>query len=198
MKPKKRIVIGVTGNIGVGKSTVAKIFAGLGAKVIDADQIVDTIYKTNHQIIKKISQKFGQGILTKEGTLNKSELSSIVFKDKKSTQALNKIVLPFVLKIIKEKIKRTKGVVIIDAPLLIESGLHKDVDFVLLVKSKLDIQLKRSLMANRLSEVEIKDRLKQQLPFKYKQRFADFIVDNSSSLEKLKKQVTKIFNGVAK
>ncbi len=198
MKYKKRIVIGVTGSIGAGKSTVAKMFSKLGAKVINADQIVDRIYKTNRQILKKISLRFGREVLRQNGTLNKKILSSKVFSDKKSTQALNKIVHPLVSRILKGKIKKSKGIVVIDAPLLIESGLHKNADFVVLVKSRLDLQLKRSSVNNRLSEVEFKARLRQQLPFKYKKRFADFIVNNSSTFENLKKQVTEIFNGVAR
>ena len=189
---KKRIVIGVTGSIGSGKSTVVAMFARLGAKVIDADKLVKEIYKSNTTILKRIVKTFGREALTVNGKLDRYALSKGAFVDKKRARALNEIVHPFVLKMLKEKIKRSRGIIVIDAPLLIESGFHRGVDYVLLLNCPYRLALRRILKNHMLSEAEIHRRFNCQLSFKDKRKYADFLIHNRFSKARLKEQVKEI------
>lgn len=198
MSPKKRVVIGVTGNLGSGKSTVAKIFAGFGAKVFDADEIVKDVYRRYPNITKRIVTIFGKEVLDKDGRINKKTLSQKAFVNKNNCAKLNKVVHPQVIRILIKAISKLKGVIIIDAALLIESGFYRFVDFIVLVKCPLGLELQRAAKNSRLSEAAIRRRLACQLSFKNKKRYADFIINNGGSIATLKAQVKKVYSEVAK
>lgn len=198
MSPKKRVVIGITGTLGSGKSTVAEIFAGLGSKVFDADEIVKDIYCRTPGITNKIVKIFGKEVLDKDGKINKKTLSQKAFVNKNTCEKLNKIVHPQVIRILNEAISKLKGVIIIDAPLLIESGFYRFVDFIVVIKCPLKLQLQRAAKNSRLPEAVIRRRLACQLSFKNKKRYADFIIDNGGSILQLKAQVKKVYSEVAK
>lgn len=198
MSHKKRIVIGVTGTLGSGKSTVAKIFAELGAKIFDADEIVKDVYSSCPVITKQIVKIFGKEVLDKDGRINKKKLSQKAFVNKDTCEELNKIVHPHVIRILIKEISKLKGVAIVDAALLIESGFYRFVDFIVLVKCPLKLEFQRAAKNSRLPAAAIRRRLACQLPFKNKKRFADFIIDNSGSIATLKAQVMKVYSEVAK
>ena len=198
MSPKKRVVIGVTGNLGSGKSTAVKIFAGLGAKIFDADDIVKDVYSNCPVITKQIVKIFGKEVLDKDGRINKKTLSQKAFINKNTCEKLNKIVHPQVIRILIKAISKLKGAVIIDAPLLIESGFYRFVDFIVVIKCPLKLELQRAAKKSRLPEADIRRRLACQLTFKDKKRYADFIIDNSGSISKLEAQVKKVYREVAK
>ncbi|MBU2541524.1 MAG: dephospho-CoA kinase [Candidatus Omnitrophica bacterium] len=198
MQIKNRIVIGVTGSIGSGKSTAASIFKKLGAKVLDADRLTKDIYRMRPAVVKKIAETFGKDVLTAKGHLDRKKLSLRAFCDKNALRALNRIVHPHIIKRLKQEIGKKYGLIIVDAALLIESGFNRFVDYVLLINCPLRLRLKRALGKHKLSEAEFRMRLNHQLPFIDKKRHAHFVINNSGSLNQLKGQIKKIYKEVAR
>lgn len=190
---KKRIILGLTGSFGTGKSTVAGIFKARGVKIIDADEIAHRVIRPKTKIYEKMISAFGQDILDKDKAVNRNKLARIVFENKDLLKRLNKLIHPQVIRIIKEKIKSARAeIIIIDAPLLIEAGLHKIADKLIVVKTNSQIQIKRVKDKFSLAPEEIKKRIRCQIPLKEKIRVADFVIDNSKTLKNTKKQVEKI------
>ncbi len=176
------MILGVTGSFGSGKSTVSEMFSRLGYKIIDADKIA-----------RKVSQmpSIKRALVKEFGTSNRKELAAIVFANSKKLKKLNSIVLPVIIIEIKNKIRKHKNVVL-DAPLLIESGLHKIADFTIVVKCQRSKQIKRLRLKpsfRKISDKEIDNRIDSQLPLEKKLRYADYVIDNNSTLSKTRKKV---------
>jgi len=191
---KKKIIIGLTGSFGSGKTTIAKIFASLGAVVIDADKLARQCLKPQEAAYKKIIRLFGRGILKKDKSIDRPRLAGIVFRDNKLLRRLNHIVHPEVIRQIKSKIKSVKRkMIVIDAPLLIEAGLKKMVDKLAVVTISRKRQILRLQNRGFLKKIDILRRINLQLPQKKKVRLADFIIDNDQALSVSKKQVRALF-----
>ncbi len=190
------MVIGITGNLGAGKTTVADMFRRLGARIIDADRIAHTIMKPRSSAYKEIIAVFGRGILA-GSYINRSRLAEMVFSDKKKLKKLNKITHPRILRIIKSRIKKLSDneTLVIDAPLLIESGLKSRVDRLIVVECDPEIQMRR-LKERGLTANQIRARLSFQLPQSEKARFADFVIDNRGRRSRTEKQVREIWNSI--
>lgn len=191
---RKKIILGLTGGFGSGKTSVASILRSYGAEIIDADTIAHNCYRPASSAYKKIINIFGRDILGRDKKIGRKKLGSKVFTDKRLLKKLNSIIHPRVKGIIRDKIRRAKRkVVVIDAPLLIETGLHGIVDKLIVVKvSKLE-QLKRIKKRDALSRGQILKRIKAQVPLRCKVRLADFIIDNSGRKEETKRQVKNIW-----
>lgn len=184
------MIIGLTGSFGSGKTTVARMFAKLGAYVVDADKIYHSLIRPGKSCYKKIVRRFGEDTLDGFGSIDRKKLSQIVFKDKSKLKLLNNITHPEIVKEIKGIVRSKKGrIVIIDAPLLIESGFYKEVDKIILVANKKEKQAERIKKERGLSAKDTLERIKAQAPFKKKLVFADFIIDNSGSKTKTLTQV---------
>lgn len=195
------IVLGLTGGIGTGKTTVAKMFASLGVKVIDADKIARSVVKPGSDVCGKLQVIFGEEIFKGDGTINRKRLAEIVFKEEpRKLKQLNSIIHPEVINIILKKIENARGKgargVVIDAPLLIESGLEKNVDKVIVVSTAPETQEERSRRKHRLGIEELRARISSQSPLSEKEKVADYIVDNNGSLENTNKQVLEIWEGI--
>lgn len=191
--PQKRLIIGVTGSFGSGKTTVAGIFKSFGAKVIDADRIAHRIIRTRSKIYKKIINIFGKGILKGDKSIDRYKLAQVVFNDKRLLEKLNRITHPEIIRIIKKKIKASKAkLVVLDAPLLIEAGLENLVDKLIAVKINRKQQIGRILKRTRIKKSEILKRIRYQIPLGDKLRLADFVIDNSGTIKKTKRQVRQI------
>jgi len=185
-------LIGVTGSIATGKTTVVKAFKKLGAFTMNADKIVHEIYKKDKDVKRKVVKEFGKKILTR-GKIDRHKLARYAFKDKKSIKRLCKIVHPEVLKKIAEGIKRTKKrIIILDAPLLIEAGLNSSVDCIIVVSSSLAKQIERSRKIG-LTRDELLRRRALQMSLKRKEKFADYIISNNGSKLRIRKGVKKIW-----
>ncbi|MCX5702364.1 MAG: dephospho-CoA kinase [Candidatus Omnitrophica bacterium] len=192
-KRRKKIILGITGSFGSGKSTVAAIFKSYGAKIIDADRISHSIISPGSKIYKKIVATFGPSILRKDRRINRDKLAKIAFSDKALLKSLNKILHPEILRIIKKKIRTLSSkIIVLDAPLLIETGLTKLADKIIVVKIKRSQQLKRIQKKTFLDPADILKRIRFQLPLSKKIRLADFIIDNSGTIEKTKNQAAQI------
>lgn len=193
MKRQKQIILGLTGSFGSGKTTVARIFKSFGAQIIDADKLAHGCIAPGSPAYEKIIHAFGNGILDKDGRIDRKKLSDIVFNDINLLIKLNSIIHPQVIRIIKAKINSSKSkVIVLDAPLLLEAGLKGLVDKLLVVKITRARQLKRIQNKTSLSKQDILKRIKSQIPLPQKVRLADFVIDNSATLSETMKQVEQI------
>lgn len=200
---KNNIIIGVTGSFGTGKTTVAKIFKDFGASVLDADKIAHQALKKDTVAYNRAVREFGKCILRKSGQIDRVKLARLVFRNKKSLNILCNIVHPVVLGRIKESIKKVSNskkfsLVVIDAPLLIEAGLHNVVDYLIVVKTSRQTQIKRLTRKTGLSTDEIIRRIKCQMPLEEKIKIADYIIDNEGRTGDTRKIVKQTWKEITK
>jgi dephospho-CoA kinase len=191
------ILIGLTGNIGSGKSLAASYFQELGAYIIDADLISRQLVVPHQPAWEEIVDKFGNGYLNPDKTLNRSKISAEVFQSDKKRQALEVILHHRVIaeenKIYSDHRKiDPEAIVIIDSALLIESQNYKNVSKVIIVQSTQELQIKRVMNRDRESRVSVKNRLKSQMSLEEKLNYADYILYNTSSRDLLKSQVQRL------
>ncbi|MCX6005598.1 MAG: dephospho-CoA kinase [Chloroflexi bacterium] len=195
------IIAGITGTIGTGKSTVAKMFQDLGAYIIDADALARKVEEPGQRAWQKIVDQFGDGILNRDKTINRQKLADIVFSNPQALQKLNSIVHPEVLRedtnLIEERRKvAPDGLVVKDIPLLLEVGpeiARRLVDKIIVVFASPEIQLKR-LIARGVSEEDARNRIRNQIPIKEKMKFADYVINNDGTLEETRQQVQVIYD----
>jgi dephospho-CoA kinase len=192
------IVIGVTGNFGSGKSTVAAMFKKRGARVIDADAVVRELLLYDERCRCAIRGIFGDAVVTK-GEVDRLKLATAAFSDRRLLRKLEAILHPLVKEKFIDEIGKFRGkIIVLDVPLLIEAGWAGMADAVVIVRATVDKEVLRLSKRSGHSRAEVLKRLKYQLPFRDKQRFADFIVDNRGSLGDTDKQVKLIFDTLVK
>ncbi|MGI8383098.1 dephospho-CoA kinase [Robertmurraya sp. P23] len=190
------LVVGLTGGIASGKSTVANMFKEMGIEVIDADIEAREAVEIGEAAYEQIVTYFGEGILNDDHTINRSKLGEIIFNDSVKRQKLNEIVHPDVRRRMNEKkeaaILRGDQVVVLDIPLLFESGLKHMVDVVLLVYVEKDIQLQRLMDRNLLTKEEALARIQSQMPIEDKRKIADKVINNNGTIDDTKKQLIEL------
>jgi len=189
--------IALTGNIGCGKSTVAKIFEELGAKVIDADEVIRSFYKKGHPVYKKVVEEFGEEILDSEGNIDRKKLADIVFGDKEKLRKLEEITHKALYEEL-ESLYRSlpeDSVVIVEASLLIEKGTYRNYDKTIVVYAPHEICKERALKKG-FSEEDFERRWRNQMDIEEKVKYADYVIDNSGDLERTREQVIKIFERI--
>lgn len=187
--------IGLTGNLASGKSTVAGMFEELGAKVLDADSIAHQFLKSGTVSYRKIVKVFGPEIL-KGREIDRKKLAALAFSNPKLLKQLNDIIHPPVIRLIRQEMKKyqSQGTpVVVEAALLIEAGIQRFVDVVVLVVSRRDLQLERASARLNITKQEALRRMKHQMPVGEKLRYADIVIDNKGSLQQTKKQVEEIW-----
>lgn len=197
----KNILIGLTGGIGCGKTVVANTFQSLGAKVIDADAIGKEVVETQPEILQEIKEFFGEQFINADGTLKRKELGSFVFADEEKKKILNRIVHPHLLRRVQEEIDSAKKagdqIIVVDAALIYETGLETIFDKVAVVNSTLEHRIQRISQRDHLTEEEIINRIRSQMPLEEKVRRADIVINNDDSLDVLKKFTENVFHGLA-
>jgi dephospho-CoA kinase len=177
-----KLVIGLTGGVGTGKTTAARMFKQAGADVIDADRIVHGFLARGSTAYREIVKVFGAEILLQNGEINRRDLGKLVFKDRRLRKKLERILHPRVKRRINELIKLSrKKLVIVDAPLLYEAGMERSMDKVVVVVASSDTQMRRCRSRKGFSKEEIISRIASQLPLKDKIRSADFVIDNNGT-----------------
>ncbi|MCX5680166.1 MAG: dephospho-CoA kinase [Candidatus Omnitrophica bacterium] len=192
------MIIGLTGGFGTGKSYVAGIFKGLGAKVIDADRLAHDSIKKGGPAYRKVAALFGPSVLTAGREINKTKLGRIVFDDNDLLKRLDDIVHPEVIRQIKKKIRQTArgDVVVIDAPLLIEAGLVGMVDILVVVTCPKNKQIQRCTRKFGLDKEEVLQRIRNQIPLKKKIKMADHVVDNNGPKAETREIAKKIWRQI--
>ena len=197
------LIVGLTGGIVGGKSTVASMFKDLGVKIVDADKLGHSVILPYRPAWKKIIRLFGKDFLRKDLTIDREKLGKIVFANQTLLKKLNEITHPEIIKLIKKEINLAKNktcsqekVLIIDAALIYEAKIDRLMDKIIVVYIDEDEQVKRLIRRNNLSKEEALHRIKSQMSTKEKVKMADYIIDNSSSLDKTKKQVEKIWKNL--
>ncbi len=195
------LIIGLTGGVASGKSLVSEVWRKEGAYIIDADQIARDLVKPYSDSWKDIVDVFGIEVVQEDGNINRKRLASIIFSNPEKREHLNKILHPRIKEEINKRIneirdKNPKAIVVIDAPLLIESKDYRQVDKVVVVTSSEDNQIERIKLRNGLGKEEAKMIIDSQMPLSEKLKFADFVIENDGSIEDVRKKAIEIFKEI--
>ena len=201
--PTRGTIVGITGGIACGKTTVSNLLAEKGAIPINADEIGHQLLRADSPVIGELTDAFGRDILDASGDVSRKKLGAIVFKDKAAREQLNSILHPLI-------IERSRGqarqlvtqdptcVVLLDAPLLIEAGAYDTVDLIVVVTATPETQLRRTLERSvahgrPLTETEVQARIDSQMPVKEKVKYADVVIENDGTSEELHRQVNALW-----
>ena len=190
--------VGLTGSIAVGKSHVLSIFRELGCHAIDADQIAREVVTPDSEGLKLVVENFGREVLQPDGSLDRKKLGAIVFADEAKRRQLNSILHPLIIAAQDEQIRQIeqsdpKGIVIIDAALMIESGGYRRMDKLIVVYCEPEIQLERLMRRDGLSRETAEARIAAQMPQEEKKTFADFLIDTSGDHSQTRAQVEDVY-----
>jgi dephospho-CoA kinase len=190
------LLVGLTGGIGSGKSTVASMLEELGAVVFDADALARQAVEPGTPGHDLVVERFGPNVLLPGGDLDREALASIVFADPAARRDLEAIVHPEVRRLFAEGCERYDGtdtVVVFSAPLLVETGMHTAFDVLVVVSASAQTQVERLMRERAMSEAAIRARIDAQLPLEAKAEVADVIVDNEGSRDDLRPQVERLW-----
>jgi dephospho-CoA kinase len=193
------VIAGLTGSIATGKSTVSTILKDLGAFIVDADKVARDVVAPGMRAWEEIVRIFGKDILHAEGEIDRESLARIVFSDSTMRRMLEEIIHPDVMRVMDEEISSIKAgvpdaVVILDVPLLIETGMHKGVSEVIVVYCPEDMQIMRLMIRDKISEEEALARVRAQISIEEKRRYASLLIDNSASVDDTRKQVEDAYH----
>lgn len=190
------MIIGLTGSIASGKSTVAKMLKEYGLPIVDADVVARVVVEPGTPTLAKIAEAFGQDVITENGEMDRAKVGSIIFNDESKRKVLNEIIHPAIraemLRQRDEHLANGAKTVIMDIPLLFESKLQHFVEKILVVTVSEETQLKRLMERNNLSKEEAIARISSQLPLSEKEKGADAVIDNNGSIEETQKQLETI------
>jgi dephospho-CoA kinase len=186
-------IIGLTGGIASGKSTVSNFLKELGASVFDADEVSRNALKKGAEGFEKVIELLGTNILLEDGSIDRQKVANIVFNDKEALKKLEKIVHEFVWMKAQEFIIKHKNEnkIVLDVPLLIETKWYKEVDEIWVVSVPVEEQIKRAVARNNMSIKDVKARIESQMSLEDKLIYADRVIENTGSLEETKMQVEK-------
>jgi len=196
--------IGLTGGLASGKSTVAAFFRELGAFHLDADRIAHELLAPGGAAERDVIGRFGGGILGADGAIDRKALAAIVFADLRALADLNALVHPRVRAEIGRRIADHEScaspapVALVDAALLVESGIHHDLDALIVVTCDEETQIARAVARGGLTAGEAATRVAAQAPLQQKVAAADFIVDNAGALDETKRQMSRVWDELRK
>ncbi len=196
-------IIGLTGGIASGKSFISEHLQQLGALIIDADELARQAVQPGSVVLSEIEKEFGADLIAKDGTLDRAKMGGIVFNSAKARQKLNEIIHPQVLKEVYRLISINRNdpdlkAIIIDAPLLIESGLNEAAEEIWVVSVDKDIQVARLMSRDKMSFEQAQNRIKSQMPLAEKLAYADHVIDNNQSRAETLRQIDRHWQKVLK
>ena len=194
------LLVGLTGGIGSGKSTVARLLEKRGAVVFDADLLAREAVEPGTPGHAAVIERFGADVLAPGGELDREALASIVFADPSARRDLEEIVHPEVRRLFaegSEAYRDTDRVVVFSAPLLVETGMHTAFETLVVVSATVATQIERLMRQRGMSESSIRARIEAQAPLEDKAAVADFLVDNEGTLDELESQVDRLWNDLS-
>lgn len=190
------VTIGLTGSIATGKSTISSMFSDYDIPVIDADKISREVVEPGQEAYIKIVDHFGKGILNLDNTLNRAKLGDLIFTNDDKREQLNNIIHPAIRKEMLHQrddlIKKNYKCVVLDIPLLFESGLTHFIDKIIVVYVDEKVQLERLMARNKYSQEEALKRMRSQMPVKEKAQLADGVINNNGSKYESKVQLEEL------
>lgn len=190
------MIIGLTGSIASGKSTVSEMLKTLGYPIVDADLVARLVVEPGSETLSQIAQAFGPEVIKEDGTMDRAKVGQIIFNDPASRKILNDIIHPAIrqemLRQREEFIMQGFKTIIMDIPLLFESRLQHFVDKILVVSVTEENQFDRLVKRNGFTEQEARARISSQLPMSVKEDGADAVIYNNGTLEETKAQLTRI------
>jgi len=187
--------VGLTGGIGCGKSTVARIFAELNIPVLDADEIAHRLVEKGQPALAQIQQAFGPDILSQDGSLDRAKLRERIFSDPKQKQKLESILHPLIYKTLQAELERLVApYCIISIPLLFETGMTHFVDRILVIDCPVETQIERVKIRDNLTNERIQSIIDNQVSRIFRKTESDDLIDNSGSDYRLAEQVKKLHN----
>jgi len=195
---RRMLHVGLTGNIGSGKSTAVLIFAELGAHVIDADKVAHELLAPGSEIHANVIQAFGEVFLDPDGTINRRRLGEAVFASPEKLRLLNSLIHPQVRTVVLGRIVELEqtvlnGIVIVDAALMVESGFYKLFDKVIVVSCDPALQVARVMSRDGLTAEKAKARIASQMPVAEKLKVAHYTIETSGTLRQTREQVEAIY-----
>lgn len=189
-------MIGLTGGIGSGKSTVAKLLAEHGFSVVDADQLAREVVEPGQPALAELAEAFGQDVLLADGSLNRSELAARAFVDKERTELLNAITHPRIQELRERRFQEAKDAgsdaVVYDMPLLVEQGVDKNMDLTVVVDVDVEERIRRLVATRGLTEEDARRRIAAQVADAERLAAADVVIDNNGPVEALGEQVDQL------
>lgn len=187
------LLIGLTGGIGSGKSTVAAMLRDQGIRVVDADQIAREVVEPGQPALAELVEVFGQDILNDDGSLNRQELANRAFATEEATNALNTITHPRIEQETQRQFDlaaaEKENFLVYDMPLLVERGLHEEMDMVIVVHADIEERVRRLVEHRGLDEDDVRRRMSHQVDDVTRLASADVLIDNNGSVDHLRKQV---------
>jgi dephospho-CoA kinase len=193
-------LIGLTGNIASGKSTVARLLVERGAVLVDADRLAREVVRPGTPALARIVERFGEAVLAPDGTLDRGALRGHVFADGIELEALNAIVHPEVERLREQRVAQARArgaaVVVCDIPLLFEKHLADRFDEIILVDAPRPLRLERLVRDRGLHEAEAMDMIAAQMPAELKRARSDYVIDNTGSLAELTRRVDEVWRAI--
>ena len=187
------LLIGLTGGIGSGKSTVAAMLRDQGIRVVDADQIAREVVEPGQPALAELVEVFGQDILNDDGSLDRQELANRAFATEEATNALNAITHPRIEQETQRQFDlaaaEKENLLVYDMPLLVERGLHEEMDMVIVVHTDIEERVRRLVEHRGLDEDDVRRRMSHQVDDVTRLASADVLIDNNGSVDHLRKQV---------
>jgi dephospho-CoA kinase len=196
--PRKFLLVGLTGGIATGKSTVSNMLQGLGAEIIDADQLARQVVEPGQPAWREIVEEFGRDVLTPDGTLDRKKLGAIVFANPEQRKRLEAITHPAIRARVKARVDELAargfaGIVFYDAAILIEALGHQDMDRIVVVMTDEATQVARLRGRDGTDDAEGRRKIASQMPLAEKAKLADYVIDNSGDREATAEQVRRVF-----
>ena len=196
------LVVGLTGNIASGKSTVARLLVEHGALLIDSDVLARRAVERSSPGLRAIAKRWGTGVLTPDGALDRAALRRIVFGDRQELEALNSIVHPEVERLRLEMLRDAEAsgaeLVVCDIPLLFEAKLEQQVDRILLVDAPEEMRLERLVHTRKISPDEARAMMAAQMPSAEKRQRADIVIENAGTMDELRGRVDEVWSTLVK